>query len=60
MTAAARVLTRKARWPSVVSCKHAVNVGDVIVRRGGKWICRPCALAIVRAAPYTTEPKETP
>jgi hypothetical protein len=47
MTAAARV--RKARWPATVACGHHVNVGDVIVRRGGVWVCRPCALEAVRA-----------
>ena len=49
---------RKARWPAVVACGHHVNVGDYIIRRRNRWICRPCALAAVRAAPHTTTQEE--
>lgn len=44
------VRVRKARWPAVVSCGHFVNVGQVVVKRGGKWKCRECALAEARKA----------
>ena len=36
---------RKARRSSKVGCGHYVLVGQVIVRRAGKWACLPCALA---------------
>jgi hypothetical protein len=39
---AARV--RKARRSSAVACGHYVLTGQVIVKRGGRWICLPCAL----------------
>jgi hypothetical protein len=37
---------RKAGRSSRVACGHWVNVGNVIVRRGGRWTCLQCALAI--------------
>ena len=40
---------RKARRSSKVACGHYVLVGQVIVRRGGKWACLPCALAAIGA-----------
>jgi hypothetical protein len=40
---------RKARRSSVVACGHHVLVGQVIVHRGGRWTCLPCALAETRA-----------
>ena len=45
---------RKARKSSRVACGHYVLVGQVIVRRGGRWACLECALAAVRAATTTT------
>ena len=48
LPAATRV--RKARRSSVVACRHYVLVGQVIVRRDGRWICLDCALAMVKAA----------
>lgn len=39
---------RKARKSSRVACGHFVLVGQVIVRRGGRWICLPCALAAIK------------
>lgn len=35
---------KKARRNGAVSCGHYVTVGQVIVRRGGRWTCLPCAL----------------
>lgn len=51
LPAATRV--RKARRSSVVACRHYVQVGHVIVRRGGRWICLECALAAIRATTTT-------
>jgi Protein of unknown function (DUF3631) len=49
LPAATRV--RKARKSSRVACGHYVLVGQVIVRRGGRWACLPCALAAIRVRP---------
>lgn len=51
LPAATRV--RKARRSSVVACRHYVLVGQVIVRRDGRWICLPCALTAIRATTTT-------
>jgi hypothetical protein len=54
---------RKARRSSRVSCGHHVLVGQVIVRRGQRWVCLQCALADIEtsAAPAAAAPpKETP
>lgn len=48
LPAATRV--RKARKSSRVACGHYVLTGQVIVRRGGRWICLPCALAVIKAS----------
>lgn len=40
---------RKARWSSIVACGCYVTVGQVIVRRDGRWSCLACALQAVRA-----------
>jgi hypothetical protein len=59
LPAATRV--RKARRSSVVACRHYVLVGQVIVRRGGRWIGLPCALATIRTtagSPPAAAPKE--
>ena len=53
LPAATRV--RKARRSSVVACRHYVLVGQVIVRRGGRWICLPCALTAIRTTTTTGE-----
>ena len=45
------VRVRKARRSSRVACGHHVITGQVIVRRGGRWICLRCALAAVRTRP---------
>ena len=42
LPSAARV--RKARRSSAVACGHYVLTGQVIVKRGARWICLPCAL----------------
>lgn len=53
---------RKARRSSRVACGHHVMVGQVIVRRDGRWTCLPCALAAIKAsagsAPSAAEHKE--
>ena len=36
---------REARRSSKVACGHYVLTGQVIICRGGKWACLPCALA---------------
>ena len=48
---------RKARRSSKVACGHYVLVGQVIVRRGGKWACLPCALAAIGASATRQEIK---
>jgi hypothetical protein len=40
---------RKARRSSRVACGHYVLVGQVIVHRGGRWLCLQCAVAEVKA-----------
>jgi len=42
---------RKARRSSRVACGHYVTAGQVIVRRGGRWACLPCALAAIKDHP---------
>jgi hypothetical protein len=51
---------RKARRSSRVSCGHHVLVGQVIVRRGGRWTCLQCALLAIKtsAAPAAAPPTE--
>ena len=44
---------RKVRWPRHAACGCFVYTGSWIILRDGLWICRPCALAAVRAT--TTE-----
>jgi hypothetical protein len=39
------IAARKARISSHMSCGHYVLVGQLIVRRAGRWICGECALA---------------
>ena len=39
---------RMARRSSRVGCGHYVTVGTVIVRRGGRWTCRDCALQDIK------------
>lgn len=54
---------RKARRSSRVACGHYVLVGAVIVRRAGRWVCMPCALAAIKTTagnPPTAAPKGTP
>lgn len=41
---------RKARRASTLACGHTVNVGHVIAKRAGRWVCVECAVAGVRAA----------
>jgi hypothetical protein len=42
---------KKARRNAIASgCGHWVLVGERIVRRDGKWMCLPCALAAIRGA----------
>ena len=49
---------RKARRASRLHCGHWVLVGQVIVRRGGRWTCRGCALnAIGYSQKSSTEGK---
>jgi len=43
MSAIKEVCARKARRSSVVACGHYVLVGQLIVRIGGRWVCRDCA-----------------
>jgi hypothetical protein len=38
---------RKARRSSRVACGCHVLTGQVIVKRGGRWICLPCALEAI-------------
>jgi hypothetical protein len=45
LPSAARV--RKARRSSVVACGHYVLTGQVIVKRGGRWLCLECALKAI-------------
>ena len=56
LPAATRV--RKARRSSKVACGHYVTVGMVIVRRGGKWACLPCALTAIGAAAGRQEARQ--
>lgn len=51
------VRVRKARRTSRLSCGCWVNVGNVIVHRGGRWICRPCALAAIKTASLVRPPR---
>lgn len=45
----------KARKSARVACGCYVIVGQLIVKRGGRWACLPCALADIRA---TTRPED--
>lgn len=45
---------RKARFASVLACRHHVNVGAVIVRRNGRWQCLECALRAIRTPAVKT------
>lgn len=40
---------RKVRWPRYASCGHFMQVGQVIVRKDGMWVCLPCALDAIKA-----------
>jgi len=51
----------KARRSSAVACRHYVTVGQLIVNRGGGWVCLDCALAEIKtsaADQAAAEPKE--
>ena len=56
------VRVRKARRSSRVGCGHHVLVGQVIVRRAGRWICLTCGLAAAKtpAGQPAATPKEQP
>jgi hypothetical protein len=51
---------RKARRSSVVACGHYVLVGQVIVRRGGRWTCLPCALDAIKTPAGSTHAAASP
>lgn len=48
-TAATATRVRKARHTSRLACGHWVQVGQLIARRGGRWVCLECALAATGA-----------
>ena len=47
---------RKARRASTLSCGHHVNVGHVIAKCAGRWLCVECALDGIRAARTAVTP----
>ena len=47
-----------ARRSSVLSCGHHVQVGELIVKVDGRWICAPCRLGQLRYLDATM--KQTP
>ena len=40
----------KARRSSAVACGCYVLVGQLIVNRGGGWVCLACALATIKTS----------
>jgi hypothetical protein len=48
----------KARYTSLLSRRHLVRTGQLIVSRNHQpWICLPCALASIRATQAEAAPR---